>query len=137
VEEASFHDDENDGRHYIDLNEDVSSGLITPFSVSLTDLKKFQSRFDSLYISQIDPGELEALAYLCGSSEQFKISSGDAIVYRVLTQLNMADRGISLEEILTQVGLQRTKVAWPYTKSFREKYGQEGFKDLMQGRGLR
>ena len=137
VDEASFFDDDNGERHYINLSDDISQGTVSVFQVSLGDLKKFQQRFDSLYISQIDPGELEALAYLCESSDEYSISSGDAIVYRVLGRLGKGEQGISLEEILASMGLQQTNIGWQFTKKFREKYTADGFTDMMQNRGLR
>lgn len=137
VDEAAFYDDEDEVRHYIDLTDDISQGRISVFDVSLADLQKFQQRFDPLYASQIDPGELEALAYLCESTQEFSISSGDAIVYRVLGRLGKGDRGISLEEIVSKVGLKQSQISWPFTKKFREKYTQDGFTDMMQNRGLR
>ena len=136
VEEAAFHDDDH-GRHYIDLSDDIASGRVATFAVSLAALRVFRSRFDSLYIDQLDPGELEALAYLCDAEEQFLISSGDAIVYRVLGRWSRGDQGISLEEILTKIGLQLPRLPHQFTKRFRETMTGRGFEDLMQGRGLK
>ena len=137
VDEAAFADDSNGNRHYIDIEDDISHGRVKIFDVSLTDLQKFQQRFDPLYISQIDPGELEALAYLCNSTQTYSISSGDAIVYRVLGRLGKGDQGISLEEVLARIGLQQSRIGWQFTRKFREKYTQDGFSDMMQNRGLR
>lgn len=137
VVEAAFFDDDNGMRHYIDLDDDISAGKLSVFDVPLPTLQKFQHRFDSLYISQIDPGELEALAYLDDSTENFLISSGDAIVYRVLGRLGKGEHGISLEEVLSKIGLQQSKIGWQFTKRFREKYTQDGFMDLVQNRGFR
>ena len=137
TDEAAFYDDEDSERHYIDLSEDVSHGRVNIFDVSLVDLQKFQQRFDQFYVREIDPGELEALAFLYESEEEFTISSGDAIVYRVLGRLGKGDQGISLEEILPRVGLGVPTIAWQYTKKFREKYTHDGFTDMMQNRGLK
>ena len=137
VEESGFFDDENGDRHYIDLSEDIANKRVNIFDVPLIDLQKFQQQFDSLYISQIDPGEMEALAHLCNSSQQYSISSGDAIVYRVLGRLGKGTQGISLEEILSTIGLQQANIGWQFTRKFREKYTQDGFADMMQDRGLR
>ena len=62
------------------------------------------------------------------------ISSGDAIVFRVLGNLGRGDEGLSLEEILQQIGLGR-KLDWPYSRAFREKYTKDGETDMIQGRG--
>ena len=137
VEEAAFYDDKDGDRHYIDLSDDIESDRIKTFEVPISELRKFQNQFDSLYVDQLDPGELEALAYLCKSEEQFFISSGDAIVYRVLGRLSKGDQGISLEEILMKVGLQQSELPRQFTKQFRESLTKQGFEDLMHGRGLK
>lgn len=64
----------------------------------------------------------------------YLISSGDAIVYRVLGNLGRSEQGVSLEEILQKIGLGR-KVGWQYSKTFREKYTTEGEADMIRGRG--
>ncbi len=137
IEEAAFHDDDEDERHYIDLSDDIESGRVTTFTVPLSDLQEFQSQFDSQYVGELDPGELEALAFLCNSREDFVISSGDAIVYRVLGRLGKASQGISLEEILTRIGLQQSALLHQFTKQFRESVSAQGFQDMMRGRGLK
>jgi hypothetical protein len=137
VEEAAFFDDRDEARHYIDLSDDISAARINTFTVPLSELVEFKSQFDSLYFDQLDPGELEALAYLCKSQNDFLISSGDAIVYRVLGRLTKGDQGISLEEILTKIGLQQAGLPRQFTKQFRESLTQQGFQDLMAGRGLK
>lgn len=70
----------------------------------------------------VDSGESEALAYLCNSADQVLILSGDAFVYRVLGRLNRSDQGISLEETLKMVGLQRGELPYSCTKTFRDSY---------------
>src|SRR5690606_17750784 len=105
---------------------DINNRRIKVFNVELAELQTFSSQFDPIYVGELDPGELEALAYLCRESQEYLISSGDAIVYRVLGRLNRTHQGISLEEILQKVGQQRANMPWPYTKKFRERYTQEG-----------
>ena len=137
VEEAAFFDDRDETRHYIDLSDDISKARINTFTVPLSELVEFQNQFDTLYFDQLDPGELEALAYLCKSPNELLISSGDAIVYRVLGRLNKGNQGISLEEILTKVGLKQSHLPRQFTKLFRESLTHQGFQDLMAGRGLK
>lgn len=102
VGEADFYEADGEKR-YIDLQPDIDQQRVQVFDVALSDIKAFRDQFDSLYVGGLDPGESEALAYLCRSAEKFLISSGDAIVYRVLGRLNRSDQGISLEEVLEPV----------------------------------
>jgi hypothetical protein len=129
---------EKDGEtHPIDLADDIATDRVRVFEVSLADISRFRGQFDPLYVGELDPGETEALAYLTQSADSFRISSGDAIVYRVLGRLNLGEQGISLEEILSKVGLSQNKMPWPCQKKFREKYTKAGETDAIQGKGLK
>jgi hypothetical protein len=135
---------ENEARFYrgseadeiIDLSDDITQGRVKVFERTITELKEFADRFDPIYLASLDPGEAESLAYLVQSEETYLISSGDAIVFRVLGLLNRSDQGISLEEVLQKIGLGRA-VAKQYTKQFRERYTREGQQDSIRGRGLK
>ena len=134
--EASFFE-EDGATHPIDLAEDIQQGRVRVFDVPLEPINRFRAQFDPLFVGELDPGETEALAYLTQSTESFVISSGDAIVYRVLGSLNRGDQGISLEEILSRIGLSQKKLPWSCQKAFREKYTKAGQADAIQGKGLR
>lgn len=137
VDETAFYDDDDGNRHYIDLSNDISKAKILVFEVALHDINSFLDQFDPIYTDQLDPGELEALAFLCSSKENYRICSGDAIVYRVLGRLNRADQGISLEELLPSIGLKQPNLPYSQSKSFRDLHSNNGFKDSLTGTGLR
>jgi hypothetical protein len=65
------------------------------------------------------------------------ISSSDAIVFRVLGNLNEEERGISLEEILIKLGRATRGLKRQFTKAFREQYTAKGATERIYGRGLR
>ena len=133
--EVLFQKSERDEYGYdIDLSPLIKSGAITVFDVSVSDLKTFRNQFDLLYLGDLDDGESESLAYLVKQSPDFLTSSGDAIVYRVLGNLNRGEQGIPLEEILQKLGLGRA-VTNPYTMRFREQYTKQGQQDMIRGRG--
>jgi len=134
--EAVFFEQDGD-RQPIDLTSDVREGRVQVFDVSLAEIKRFRDRFDPVYVDQLDPGETEALAYLVQSVEAFLISSGDAIVFRVLGLMGCGDQGISLEEVLQKIGLQKGKLPRACQKAFRDKFTKEGGADSIRGRGLR
>ncbi len=48
------------------------------------------------------------------ADEPYVISSGDAIVYRILGNLNRAEAGLSLEEIVQRIGLARRNPSRPH-----------------------
>ena len=136
VGEADYYEQDGEKR-VIDLRPEIDQRRIQIFDVPLPDIIAFRNRFDPLYVDGLDPGESEALAYLCNRADTFKISSGDAIVYRVLGRLNRSDQGISLEEILQSIGLQRNQLPWSCRRAFRLKYTTEGEVDAIQGTGLK
>ena len=136
VGEADYYEQDGEKR-VIDLRPEIDQRRIQIFDVPLPDIIAFRNRFDPLYVDGLDPGESEALAYLCNRADTCKISSGDAIVYRVLGRLNRSDQGISLEEILQSIGLQRNQLPWSCRRAFRLKYTTEGEVDAIQGTGLK
>jgi hypothetical protein len=126
-----------DADKLIDLSQDIQQGKACLFDVTPPQLKNFTSNFDPLYLDRLDPGEAESLAYLVVSSDEYLISSGDAIVYKVLGNLNRGHQGISLEEVFQRIGLSQSKLPRQYSKQFRENNTSEGSQDSIRGRGLK
>lgn len=121
----------------IDLSDDITHGRVQLFDLTLTDLKQFVDQFDPLYVERLDPGESESLAFLFLAKDEYLISSGDAIVYKVLGNLNRGHQGISMEEVLQQIGMTRSKIPRQYSKQFREATTKEGEQDSIRGRGMK
>jgi hypothetical protein len=137
--ESKYHQvDGDDWGKDIDLSQSIKDGKITIFEMPPSDILAFKNRFDASYFCDLDNGEAESLAYLTSRRNlDLKISSGDAIVYKALGNLNIAERGISLEEILQQIGLSRRINEFQYTKDFREQMTNIGSTDRIQGRGVK
>ena len=94
---------------------------------------------------EVQDGEVQTLAFLCASSANWLLCSADGAVFRILGLLGKAEQGLSLEEMLTQIGLQPyirwdritpKDEDWKYTKKFRERWTREGQKDFVQDKGL-
>jgi hypothetical protein len=138
--ESLFHIDANsepgDYGQDIDLGPDIAAGRITRFEVPIDQIRRFRDLFDDSYASGIHDGEAESLAYLFSQPGDWLISSGDAIVFKVLGNAGRSEDGISLEEILQRLGLSKP-VDWQYTKAFRLKFDKVGSTDQIQGRGLK
>ena len=81
----------------------------------------------------MDLGELESLAHLVEVEQNCLISSGDKIVWRTLGWLNLGDQGLSLEEILSSIGLG-SSVGNEYSKQYREHWTSNGFQEGFQAR---
>jgi hypothetical protein len=134
VDESYFYADDNGDRIDFDLSPFEASQQIIVFDVTPSRARSLRDMFDSTFIEKLDAGEVEALCHLLDSSEPFSISSADAIVYRVLGNLNRGSQGISLEEILQRVGFGRA-LSYQFTKAFRDKWTARGFAERMQGQG--
>lgn len=119
----------------INLESYKDQGLIKIIDVELSQVKAFHQRLDPQYKTIIHAGEEETLTFLCNSSENWLVCAGDAAVFRVLGMLGRAERGISLEEILKQIGLSR-ELEPHYSKRFRERWTRRGQADSIQDRGL-
>lgn len=129
-----FFDDE--GQHAIDLSQEIKSNRITVVEVQASELRRFLSQFDPLYLERLDPGEAESLAYLVSSEDPCLLCSSDAIVLRVLAQLRRTEQGLSLEEVLQKVGLGRG-LPRQFTKGFREVWTERGQEEMIRGIGLK
>lgn len=130
--EAHFYEDDDGLRHDFDLGSYEMSGLVTVFDVSLDQDRQLTRCFAPAYLERFDPGERESLAHLVTSTWPYMICSADSIVFKVLGFLNRAEQGISLEEVLQQTGFGR-QVAWQFSKAFRERNTQQGFRNGLAG----
>jgi len=116
----------------IDLDSYEKQDLINIEDVDLSLVKNFYDRLNRRYKDSVHDGEKETLAFLFHASEDWIVCSSDGAVFRVLGLLGRAEKGISLEEILIQIGLSR-ELKKQYTKKFREKYTNIGQIDSIQG----
>jgi hypothetical protein len=124
-----------DDKEYIDLTPYEKQGQIKIVDVESSIVTTFYNKFDLLYKDIIDPGENETLAFLYTSSEDWRVCAADHAVFRVLGLLGKSEYGVSLEEVLQDIGLSR-QLEWQYTKKFREKYARIGQIDSIQSNSI-
>lgn len=119
------------------INLDIyeEQNLVKIIDVELSNIKAFHEKFDQQYNISIHAGEKETLAFLCNSSDDWLVCSADHVVYRVLGLLGRSEQGISLEEILKQIGFSR-ELELIYTKKFREENTRIGQIHSIQNKGL-
>ena len=135
LDESQFYEDEQGDRHYIDLASYISAKVITVFALTPSQMEGFRARFDPVYFEKLDPGETESLAYLLEQPDEYQICSADKIIYRILGCLSRPDQGVSLDEVLGQIGLGR-KLGREFTKPYREEWTRKGFQEGLAGIGL-
>lgn len=135
-------------QEYEDIRIDLSSyekvRIIEPEpSVASTFYTKLPTAYKD-YV-ELQDGEVQTLAFLCGVSSDWLLCSADGAVFRILGFLEKGEQGISLEEVLSQVGLQPgikwdritpRDEDWKYTKKFRDSNTQKGQRDFIQSQGL-
>ncbi len=132
VEESKYWEDDIGQKHVINLTSFEQNGRITVHDVELSELNAFTDPFGLDILEKLDLGESESLSILCSSKEQFRISSSDKIVYRVLGALSRSEHGISLEELLQAVGITK-KLEPKFSKVFRDEWSQRGFTEGFSG----
>ena len=134
IDEAQFYVNNKDEKIDIDLQKYVKEKKINKFSKQASEIEIFKENFDAEYIEKLDPGETESLVFLLSEKEKYLICSGDGIVYRLLSNVDKKEQGISLEEILHNIGLNK-KVRSQFTKKFRQQYASIGLYDRMRNKG--
>ncbi len=130
VDETIFYEDSDGEQQAIHLAE--YSGKITIHSVDASRLLELKKLFGKVLLDKLDAGEAELLSVLNDSFDNYRICSADAVVFRTLPVLSKSAQGISLEEVLAQIGLSR-KVDWPFSKKFRVQYTDQGFREKLTG----
>jgi len=136
VDEAHFFEDERGERHEIDLAPAIAAKQITVFDVVPSDMDAFFERFDASYLEKLDAGEAESLAHLLNAPEEMLFCSADKIVFRVLGNLDRSTQGISLEEVLSRIGLSRS-LPKHFGRAYREKWTSYGVEENMRGLGTK
>lgn len=118
------------------LSSYEKNGTVKIVDVPLSQIDTFYKKFDLTYQAGIHSGEKEALTFLFNASESYLLCSADKVVFKVLGLLGRSEQGISLEEILGQIGLHQ-KLEERFSKQFREKYTKIGQADAIQDKGLK
>ena len=137
IREADYYENTEGNRQDIDLAQYTQSGRIRVFSHTAAELSGFRDSFDPIYLEKLDAGETESLVHLLShQDEEFFLCSADAIVFRVLGNLKLSDRGVSLEEVFGQFKLRR-ELEYHFTKKFRLRWSQDGLADSLYGGGFK
>ena len=132
VDEALYFVDGNGDKRNIDLSSDEVARRIVVHDPPASETAALCGNFGPDILEKLDPGELDALTVLYSSLDGYVVCSADKIVYRVLGALRLSDQGISLQEVLSKVGLTHD-LPEMYTKSYREYWSRRGFEDGIKG----
>jgi len=139
VKDEAFYFDTGQGsrRYPINLGNHINSGKIIEEAASMEELKNLQDDFDEITLQGLDPGEYEALAIIkSGRLGEVLFCTSDKAAIRALALMGCSQHGISLEELLKKIGLQKP-LEHQYTKDFFEEHLSRGQQDRIMGIGFK
>ncbi|MBI2908721.1 MAG: hypothetical protein HYX92_13850 [Chloroflexi bacterium] len=134
--EARYFFDPLAGASGIALRRLLAEGRLHVIEATGGELLDLSNQFDRVFIERIDEGEAEALSVLmAGRLPGYLFCTADAPAIRALALLDMAERGTSLQRLLSSVGLTK-RVEAQYTDEFFKRVLEEGQRMRLQGIGL-
>jgi len=120
----------------IRLQEAVIKGQISQLSATADEFAQLYSVFASWFLETLDSGEAEALALLkANKAPGAYFCTSDAPAIRALAMMTMSEQGISMEMLLTKIGLQRN-LERQYTEDFFRDNIRQGQIARITGEGL-
>ncbi|MEW6108516.1 MAG: hypothetical protein AB1632_05000 [Nitrospirota bacterium] len=131
--EVYYYEDES-GHHPIDLEKDIGA-TFSELSCSVRELMSFKERFDRVFQEELHDGEKEALVLL-QKQEDLVLCTCDYAAIKALALLDLAEQGISFENLLKKSGMNK-KLEYKHTEKRFKKYLTEGSIMRMQERGLK
>jgi len=126
LREVQFYYDKDDNKVPVDLIDLVNLGKITQLQATPEQLQVVSDTLTPNFIASIDPGEFEVLALMVsGAYDEFMFCTGDMRAITGLSVLSLGGNGISLEEVLGQIGLGGKLPDQSFSKAaFQKKLGQ-------------
>lgn len=135
VQESQFFENAHGEKTFTNLEAEHQQQLFDVVAIPVSQVQAFRDKFKPDYLSRLDLGETESLVHLLATTEEYRLCSADAIVFKVLACLGMEEQGISLEVLLNSIGLGRF-LPVKLCEDFRKQKTLEGRKDALMGRGL-
>jgi hypothetical protein len=121
----------------INLPKLIQSGKIQEFSADASDFAALDEVFDRVFIENIHSGEREALSLLfSGRTGDTVFCTSDSAPIRAMAILNLAEKAISFEKVLIQIG-QTKKLPKQFTEEWFQKQLALGKQNLITGEGLK
>lgn len=135
--EAEYWVREDNSRQPITIQADADAGRLTVLDCEQVELGRTLELFDRATQQSVDPGELHALTLLrCWGDEPIPaFCSGDRMAIVCLCLLGFADSAVSIEELLSAVGLTAT-LKRQFTKLAMAAWVEEGRRRHLQRSGL-
>jgi hypothetical protein len=134
--EAVFYTSREGRRVAIDLRDEAVAGRISEVEMTAAEIDRVRLRFTPDFRERLDPGELEAIAYLLANPEgDIRFVSGDGPAIQAAVMLDDDRRVLALAEALALCGYSK-KLPHQYSHEFVQRHAKEGAMRRIQGRGL-
>jgi len=117
----------------LDIEREVEDGKVEQPSLLASELKIVRQLSGPEFRGAWDDGELECVA--CLLHEKYAgslVCSSDAVVFRFLGWTRQNGKGISLEEVLKDLGGPRRQLLDRLTRRYREYWTKRGFQEAFQ-----
>lgn len=121
----------------INLPELTRMNKIIELSASIEEISGLRRIFDDLFLSNIHQGEMEALAILFfQKNTDILFCTADAMPIKGMAMMQLSEKGISFENLLKAIGIQK-KLKHQFTEKWFNQKKTEGNQNLITGSGLK
>lgn len=130
VENELFYFESEKGKKRLTVDSWLKEGKVERIDAELKDYDALQRRFIPDFMSTIHAGEREALAILISPSHQkLHFTTADRAAIKALGLLGLGSRGISVEELLNDIGHKQKQIQRHMSKEWFQKALSEGFQE--------
>lgn len=129
-QEVYFYKNDAGQRISIDLGSDVASGKVKELTATIEDLAAIKEKVNPNLLDRIDDGEQEVLALLLtGRFDDYLFCTADTRAIKALASLDLGSFGVSLEELLENIGIKNRLPNPSYSKAAFARKIAEGLQE--------
>ena len=120
----------------INLPKLILEGKIVELSASDIEMSDLYNKFDRVFLEELHGGEAEALALIyAGKFLEYKFCTTDKVAIQGLAMIGYSSNGISMEKLLSSVGLQKT-LSHEFTDLYFQQWLKIGSQRFITKNGL-
>jgi hypothetical protein len=136
IDEARYFKSTKRGSKSIRLGEQIAKGEVQQLTATIEEYGELYKIFASWFLQALDPGETEALALLrANRTPGAFFCTSDAPAIKALAMLGLSQRGISMEMLMSKVGLAK-RLETQFTEDFFTRNIRHGQTARITGEGL-
>jgi len=137
-QESLFYSKEEGGiPEAINLKRLIDIRKIKEISATQKEMSLFLNKFDRLFVTRLHEGEAESLSLIMGDRTKDTLyCSSDATAIQALAMIGFLDKGVSMETMLQQIGLQK-RLQRQFNEKFFKHHLKKGRENYITGQGLK